>query len=266
MARVKLDSDWFSEIIPSSFYDEEDLERSLKLNLENLFPDFKVIDFKMDLVNSNTGKTNRADLAIVKNDYSEWYIVEVELSTDDLGEVVKQVDTFLNYKATSAIGTFLHRKKKKLDKDQLIKLGNTIPAKVMVIVNEYNCVWQDKLKNYNCDVFVFQIYLNGKGIPLYRLHGKHPHVYTDFCYCKLQKNLPYTIEVLDNSFCDTHNIMDGNQIMVEYGGKLSKWERTKDVKADYLICTADIFPLDPSTKRYQLSYEEKEKIYHFSKA
>ena len=40
------DTVWYQELAPRDYYNENDLERTVKLYLETIFPDYKVFSFK----------------------------------------------------------------------------------------------------------------------------------------------------------------------------------------------------------------------------
>jgi len=54
MARV-IDNNtvWYQEVAPRSFYNEEDLERTIIHNLQLIFTQFKALPFKKDLLDAS---------------------------------------------------------------------------------------------------------------------------------------------------------------------------------------------------------------------
>ena len=69
-------NNWYQEVAPRDFYLEIDLERVIMHNLSLIFPEYIPAMFKDDLIHNVTGKTNRADLCMIKSDYSEWYVID----------------------------------------------------------------------------------------------------------------------------------------------------------------------------------------------
>lgn len=256
---------WFQEIQPSSFYSEEDLERAVILNLENLFPEFVAIPFKKSLTNNLNGRKNKPDLAMIKSDYSEWYIIEVELGHHTVKHVREQVETFYHSNLDESYATYMHGKRPDgLDLNALITMVEERPPRLMVIINEHNEEIKASISSYSCLMCVFQIFLDNLNNPIYRLNGQHPEVYTSFCHCRLTKDIPYTIEILDVDFCNTYGIEDNSEHQISYNDKLSKWKRVDDSNRVFLICSSRNFPLDPSTQRYMLSYNTNNQKFKFS--
>lgn len=265
---IDYNSTWYQEVAPRDFYKEDDLERDIMHNLQIIFPEFIPFPFKQKLFNNITKQKNAPDLAMVKNDYSEWYVIEVELGKHSKSEVIKQIDTFKNHTYNIENVNYIYRQYKKFDKNKLTKLitDASKPPLLMVIVNETKMDWKDDLEKLNCKICVFQIYNDFGGNKLYRLSGDHPYIFTDFCNCKYEKRVPYAVKILKNDFLDGYSINNGTRINIEYNGKVYSWER-KDVGQEvFLICNSSIPPLDSLSYRYRLNYNKgfTEKKYNLS--
>lgn len=244
---------WFQEVSPRSYYNEGDLERTIIQNLETIFPEFKALPFKLKLLDPGRNTKSAPDLAMVKTDYSEWYLIEVELGKHTIKHVVDQVTTFFNCSYDDTHATYIHQKSnKKLNLVKLKKMIASKPPELMVIVNEYNADWASKLSPFRCKSCVFQIYHNNGGNALYRLEGDHPLIKTDFCYCKYQNNVSYMVEILDKSFLDSHGVHNGAAIDIEFRGKIFLWTRTDAGTRVFLECNSKTPPLDPISDRYKL--------------
>jgi len=267
MARaIDNNSVWYQEVTPRSFYDEEGLERVIIQNLEIIFPQFKALVFKKPLFDPTRHQNNKPDLAMVRNDYSEWYIIEVELGKHDKAHVIDQVQTFFECRYDDSHAEFIHSKRSDLDLDSLKSMIATKTPEFMVIVNEPKSEWVSDLKALRCKTCIFQIYHDFNGNPLYRLNGEHPYIYTNFCHCKYQKvGAPYTVEVLDKHFLDSYGISNGTDIHIEYNGTNMKWTREDDSTRIFLHCTNTRPPLDALTDRYRLNYNDVLRTYSFTK-
>lgn len=268
MARV-IDNNtkWYQEVAPRSFYDEEDLERAIIHNLQLIFPQFKALPFKKSLLDASRLKKNKPDLAMVKSDYSEWYIIEVELGKHSKDHVLDQIQTFFNCSYIDEHAEYIHSQRSHdLDLNSLKAMVATKVPEFMVIVNEPKLDWTSDLKSFRCKTCIFQIYHDFNGQPLYRLNGEHPYIYTKFCHCKYQKvGSPYTVEVLDKHFLDSYGILDGGTIAVEYKGLNLQWLREDDSNRIFLHCNHVSPPLDSLTDRYRLNYNDAFKNYSFTK-
>lgn len=257
---------WYQEVAPRSFYDEEDLERAIIQNLEIIFPQFKALPFKKSLFDAVRHKNNKPDLAMVKFDYSEWYIIEVELGKHQKDHVIDQVQSFFNCSYLDEHAEYIHSQRGDLDLNLLKAMIATKVPEFMVIVNEPKEDWIYDLKALRCKTCIFQIYHDFNGLPLYRLNGEHPYIYTHFCHCKYQKvGSPYTVEVLDKHFLDSYGVIDGTSIPIEFRGVSLLWKREDDSNRIFLHCNNTRPPLDALTDRYRLNYNDALKTYSFTK-
>lgn len=265
--KIKIGNPWFQEIEPTSFFSEEDLERSVLLNLQSLFPDFFAVTFKKKLTNTITGLSNTPDLALIKKDYSEWYIIEVELSSHNIKHIEQQISTFYNTNFKQEDVNYLIKKNKGLfNPTQLENLILSESPKLLIILNSHNDEIVDMGNHFNCAVCIFQMYLDRDGNPFYRLDGDYPIVKTDFCFCTLEKHLPFTMCLNDIHFINAHNLKTDNILNISYNNIITKWEISILKTSVYLLCKSNRFPLEPSTKRYQLSYNSSLKTFTFTKA
>ncbi|MDP3462313.1 MAG: hypothetical protein Q8S18_05960 [Bacteroidales bacterium] len=248
-------NNWYQEVAPRDFYLETDLERIIMHNLPLIFPEYIPVLFKDDLIHRVTGKTNRADLCMIKSDYSQWYVIEVELGKHTKNDVVNQIDTFRNCNYTDDNANYIHKRKKSLNLSKLTSLIKGTPPELMVIVNEVKNDWKSALSSLNCKMCVFQIYNDFDGRQMYRLEGEHPFIYTNFRNCKYEKELPYAVKILrEEGFLDSLNINDGMQINIEYNGVKHTWERQDAGNDVFLICNSKMSPLDSLSSRYRLNY------------
>lgn len=258
---------WYQEVAPRSFYNEEDLERAIIHNLEVIFPQFKALPFKKTLFDPLRHKKNKPDLAMIKSDYSEWYIIEVELGKHLKDHVLDQIETFYNCSYAEEHAEYIYNQRPHdLDSTFLKNMVATKVPEFMVIVNEEKTDWVEDLKSFRCKTCVFQIYHDYTGAPLYRLDGEHPYIYTKFCHCRYQKvGSPYTVEVLDKYFLDSYSIVDGSPMSIEFKGLNQQWTREDASRRVFLHCNARTPPLDPITSRYRLNYNDALNTFSFTK-
>jgi hypothetical protein len=258
---------WYQEVAPRSFYDEDDLERTIIQNLKIIFPQFVSCLFKLTLFDPTQNKKNRADLAMVKTDYSEWYVIEVELGKHDKQHVIEQMTTFYNCNYSDKHAIYIHNQLPNIfDLVSLKDMIATKPPELMVIVNEPKLDWVEDLKLLRCKTCIFQIYKSVAGEPPYRINGEHPYIYTKFCHCKYQKvGSPYTVEVLDKDFLDSYNCSDGATLSIEYNGLNLQWIRQDDSNRVFLHCKHVRPPLDTLNDKYRLNYIEAINSFSFTK-
>lgn len=249
-------SRWYQEVSPRDFYNENDLERTIQLNLGSMFPEFRVFPFKQKLYNPITKKNSAADLCLIKADYSEWYVIEVELGKHTFSEVEEQIHTFKNCTYDKSNATYLcnENKRASLNLNKLTNLITSVLPTLMVIVNEDKVSWKKDLTKLGCKMCIFQIYNDFEGKRMYRLNGEYPFIYTDFCNCKYEKQVPFAVKVIKSDFLDGYNIVDGTTFNIDYQGISYLWKREDDGNEVFLICNSNISPLDPLSYRYRLNY------------
>jgi hypothetical protein len=266
--KVQVGNLWYQEIQPKSFYSEEDLERAVLLNLQSLFPDFFAVTYKRKLQNLTTKKKNAPDLALIHKNYESWFVIEVELADHNIAHIEQQISTFHNTTYGHQDTEYFVRKNPGLfDQAKLDNLINSKAPNLMVIANEYNDSIQDEIQKYDCKYCVFQMFLDRDSNPLYRLDGDYPLIHNDFCFCFLEKTLPYAVKILDDDqFIDSRNLQHGDVINIAFNSRLSKWELDTSNRDKFLICNSLNLPLEPSTNRYMLSYNKGLDLYTFSKA
>jgi hypothetical protein len=250
---------WYHEVAPRSYYLEEDLERSIIQNLQIIFPAYKAFLFKKTLIDAtNPNQKNSPDLAMVKDDYSEWYIIEVELGKHQKSHVIEQLRTFYNCSYNDSHAEYMFSQRPDLSLHRLKQMVAANPPELMVIVNEPKPDWETDLKALNCKACVYQIYHDFAGNTIHRLNGEHPYIKIDFCHCRYQKTMPYTVEVLDNlGMLDNHGIIDGSSVDIEFNGRIYKWTR-QDAKSGriFLQSRNPRPPLDPLRSSYRLNYSK----------
>jgi hypothetical protein len=264
MARVLVGNKWYTEITPSShFLSETDLDRAIIYNLESIFPSFKAVSFKINVETGRAGeKSRKPDLALVNENYTEWYVIEVELASHDLDHVLSQVKTFKDGKYTDKHARHIHRKKHILDKDKLIHMVDTVQPIVMVIVDTLHCDWVDSLKMNNCLTCIFQVFLGRDGgNPIYRINGQHPYIQTGFCPIDLPLQTPNTVKLLEKGFLSSV-MKQQTELEILFDGVISKWD---NIDNEYLLCRDDAFPLDPTTSRYHLIFDKLSQFLTFIK-
>ncbi len=248
---------WYQEVASRDYYLETDLERTIMIYLELIFQGYKVFPFKQSLTNKVTGKSSAADLGMIKSDYSEWYVIEVELGKHSQKEVIEQIETFRNFTPTSDHANYINKKRPgEFNLTKLTALITNRSPELMVIVNENKEDWKTDLKRLSCKMCVFQIYNDFKGRRMFRLDGEHPFIFTDFCNCKYEKALPNTVKVLKKDFLEGYGIKNGDKVNIEFSGINYLWERKDDGSEVFLICDSRTPPLDTMSSRYRLNYNK----------
>lgn len=146
MSRLFLQTHRFQQILPSSFHEGE-FERIITLQAPHLYPDYDVIPFKKTVI-SPYGNS-KPDLIFIAKDYKDWYVVEVEMAYHSYSTHVEPQLLNLataNYDDPSVVG-YICQQCHSLDSVKTAKLIRDEPAKILLILNEFNTDWARDLKN-----------------------------------------------------------------------------------------------------------------------
>lgn len=215
MARVlvKVDNNWYDELASVSNYYEADIESRILDHAETTFKGYVVLPFKK-IINDSGGRSSTPDLVLIREDYSDWYIVEVELYKHGREHPEKQIDVFLDgmYKSADLV-PYLLGKKNTLDATLLKKLIDTKQPGVLVIVDGPYANWIEDFRK-KVLVCIFEVYKNTAGTELFRLKGDYPYIVTGETHLKEHPSFMY--EIIDVQFLPhAHN----DSIDVYYMGR-----------------------------------------------
>ncbi len=255
--------EWFDEVDGSSFY-ESDLERTLLHRLPTVYPDFIGIPFNLP-IQAGTERS-RPDLAMVKNDYSEWYIIEVEMERHSWAHhIEKQVRVFTQgIYEKKRVANYMRQKDlelnqgiPRLDYDSLVSMIDNYQPKVMVVANEPVIEWISKVRGYNAYLSVFQIYKGVNGHEIYRIEGDTPFVFRSKSHCEFVRGSSNILTVHTPSF-----IKESHQDVLEiiFLGKKTKWIKMDDGDRVKLILNGATHYLQLE-KKYVLYLSDKEEYF-----
>ncbi len=212
--------EWFDEIDPISFY-EKHFEETFLSKIHEVYPDFIGMQFSLKI--STVDKENsKPDLAMIRNDYKEWYIIEAEMGRHSWeGHVEKQVRVFSNgIYDKREVSAYIYSKNNHLDIKKLENMVENLAPKVMVIVNEHKPEWEREIRKYKAYISVFQIYKGLNGLELFRISGDTPFIYRDKSHCSFVKGLSNSMEVYTPSFINEGN---NERITITFRGKKTQW-------------------------------------------
>lgn len=249
-------NEWYYEIDPNSFY-EKDLENTILSKIESVYPNYVGVPYAYKVTNPE-GESSTPDFVLIKKDYSEWYVIEVEMSRHSWeNHVEKQVRVFSSgIYHKDEVAANLHKKDNSLDLDQLKTMIDKYPPKVMVIVNERKPDWEVKIKKYNALLSIFQIYKGTEGFDVYRVDGETPIIMVNKSPCRFLKGGSNILEVFAPEF-----IYEGQDSILEiiYNGKITLWTKQEEKDKVYLISFgSNILPID---KKYVLYQSEQNEYY-----
>ena len=260
----------YDEILSRSFYNENELETTVLVHLNSLLKGFMTIPFKVGIEDKINNRTKAADLAIIKEDFSQWYVVEVELQGHGVKHVEEQIESFYNCNYGSNHADYIIKQDQTFEErsDEIHRMIKVHSPKLLLIADRINEKWTSSLKRYDCEICEFQIYLNKNGLPAYKLSGNYPSSYTDSCFAVIKKGVLVSLELMGRKgadFCSSTGLKDGDEIIISFAGYQSKWTRRDDKSKIYLTPSDGYLPLDATTSRYQLQYNSESEEFKFNK-
>lgn len=214
--------DWYDEIDPVSFY-EKHFETTFLEKISVVYPDFIGISFALK-IETVLGESSKPDLAIIRKDYKEWYIIEAEMGRHSWEDhVEKQVKVFTNgIYEKNKIANYIFKQDltNVLELKHLENMVSLIHPKVMVVVNEHKPHWQKEIKKYKAFLSVFQIFKGLNGFEIFRIEGDTPFVHRDKSHCDFLKGGSNILKVYTPHFITEP---DDQEIQVTFRGKQTKW-------------------------------------------
>ncbi len=263
------DGRWYDELKAVAYYGETELERWIHQHAKSLFPHHHVIPFKKTVASKRTAETKTPDLALIRDDFSAWVVVEVELERHALNHVLDQTRVFLDgdYNlpeiAQYVRDQLLKFHRKRVTLRRLKDLFSSHPPSVLVIADEHMEDWQEGLRKLGVQFCIFEIYKNVSGHHIYRIYGEYPTVYADNAQCRPHASLPNLIEVI-GSFTFTE-VDEGGLVDIVYDEYLTKWSLFRDKGKQYLrfVGISNPLPLAPGDT-YGL-FRDKSNKYYFKR-
>ncbi len=238
MARllVMADNSWYDELYLTASYSEYQFQRKIKQHVESVFPDYYTVSFHLP-IESEQREARKPDLAMIRKDYKDWWIVEVELSYHNLDHVIGQVKVFREGQYNAfRVAPYINENSKKenkeeLDTDKLFQMIKFNQPKVLIIVDEQKKEWEEPLLKYDAKLCVFQVYRNTNGFEAYRLNGEYPEVPQEESHCRYHDKISNLIHVMSPGIL---KINENEEIDINYNGKMCKWKMLKIKDQVYL--------------------------------
>lgn len=252
---------WYDELNTVAYYSEKQFERSIRQYLCTIFPDF--IGFSFSLTLTDGTNRNKPDLALIKKDYTEWWIVEVELGTDNFNHVKQQIQTFSrgDYNPYTLVpyieNKILKEHNFQIDTGLTTELISKNAPNILVMVDVEKPEWINDIQQLGGQIFVFQTFKSPEGSQLFRLSGTYPTIKTSNCHCRFHSSIPNLLKVSDPSVVD----QSGGELSIFYSDRLTSWTKIKDNSDTYLKFNGIMNPLHANST-YQL-YKDTLGNFHF---
>ena len=175
--KICTDKDILIEL-PKSDYTEQDYEDTVKSILPKFYNKeyenkLHVLLFKMRLY-SPIGNVE-ADLIAFNEDYSAWWVIEVELIKHRFsGHVYPQMDKLseVDYSGDSElISEYGKNQFKKLDDLKFMEMVRFVPPKIMVVVDRFSNDWKGSLKSLGVEMMTIIPHKSEKNKYVYYIGG-----------------------------------------------------------------------------------------------
>lgn len=236
MARILLKGEWYEALLPDAIYESE-YEDLIIEQSQWLFPQYHTIPFKKTL-ESEFGN-GRPDVALIAQDFSHWWLIEVELGTHAFRQhVFQQVAVFSSAVVHPDLAPYIASKLKNAPRAQLLEMLLGAPPRVMVLVNQVKPDWAIELKRWNAIVCVVELFRNRHSEFLLRVNGDHPSTSwvapETVTRCKVDLILRRSLVIESPARLP---IRDGEIIDLWYQGGLTQWQRVDSRTTVWLMPT-----------------------------
>lgn len=231
MARVLIGGEWYQGLSSTALLERE-FETLVSERAEEIFPGWRVVPFKMDVVSDDD--VRRPDLALVDPLYRDWWVVEIELAHHPFkGHVYPQVLAFSRGMYGVEHAEYLAQKDPTLDSGSLHTMMMGKPPGVHVLVNDYVDGWMPALDHLEVTVGIAEVFLSEQNQVAVRLNGSIPRMPSQMSSnCRRARLLPRAWEV------DTPAILpatDDGALDVLIDDQVSEWQKLMTGDRIYIV-------------------------------
>jgi len=246
------DESWYDELKAVAYYGESEHERSIRQHVKSLFPGHHVFPFKKDVIQKITSVRKRPDLAMVRRDFGQWGIIEVEVAQHSLPHVLDQTRVFSrgDYNALEVaeyMRTQLNKHcRKNASVDRLAKLLRSVPPTILVLTDTHAHEWEEQLTQEDVNLCIFQVYKSAHGSLLYRTHGAYPFVATHEAHVRRHPSLSNVFQIV-GAF-EFHRLGARKEVKIVFDDRLTRWRVFEDSGANYIRFIGTMNPLSPNAE------------------
>jgi hypothetical protein len=251
MARILniVNARWYDELKAVAYYGETELEKRILQHAKKVFPQHYVFPFKKEVNAAALPGAKKPDLGLIRRDFSDWSVVEVEIEKHPLSHVLEQTRVFLggDYNLPEMAEYVRAQLKQYCQKTasfkRLSNLFSTKAPSVLVIVDVDNSDWQEELNREGIGLCVFEVYKNAHGHYVYRTLGQYPAVLTEEAQCRPHPSIPNIVEVIGD--LEFKKLDKDSRLEVSFDELLTRWEPFVDSGKRYLRLVGPANPLSP---------------------
>lgn len=221
MARILLGETFFEELAPGSMI-EADFERIVVSRGRLIFPQFFVVPFKPSVASDDD--IAKPDLALVDQDYRDWWVVEVESIRHPLyTHVLPQVRTLASACYGDAEAMALCNECHELDRARVTEMMKGRQPRVLVLVDAKKAGWPEAMRALDAELIVLQVFRSNRNEHAFRIDGDLPAVkYSVVSDCSFDAYVPRFLLVHSPAML---GIPQGQAIKIKYGEYVTDWKR-----------------------------------------
>lgn len=220
MAKLIVNEIVYEEYDHKYFY-EKRYESVILAHLKKAFSDYFIYKFNYLINSTDYNSSNRPDIIMVRKDYKEWYIVEVEKENHPLTHVISQIDTFHTGNYDNDFKAFIRRKFSgyAIDINKFIRLINRQNPRILVIVNSYKMDWLNEFRQRGTEYIIFEIYKEGV-LNGFRVDGVIPHMFSNKTKCYFESESTSFLRLANNNFITKTR----GKVKISCSGRFSDWK------------------------------------------
>jgi len=247
MAKVLYENSWYDELSPTGVY-ETVYEGMVKAQASDLWPRFHAVPFKVIVYANNEGV--KADFALVERDYSEWWVVEIELAHHDFkNHILPQTRKLAEAKYGVAEAEKLCEACAKLDPTKVKAMVKDCQPRVLVVVNKPQTNWIEPLAKHKAVLGVFEVFQSDRNEHLFRVNGEHPAGHEDvISVCRFDELMNRWLLVESPVGLRVPHQRKTTIVFKDHVTEWTRWDASGKV---WLYTTAGPNPL-PDNKDYEL--------------
>lgn len=243
MPRLFHRGEWYYELSPTALLESE-FESLLIHNADVIRPSSRIVGYKRTVYNDEDSA--QADLAVISDDYREWFVVEVEMNRHSLhGHVIPQIRTLYGAVYGGADADYLVSKDASLDRDKLGEMMKGLPPKVIVIVNKPDEEWERELNRHGAEMMVFEVFRSEMNRYIFSIDGELPLLAQDvLTHLECDPMLPRFVTVASPAAL---GFAHGQKVNIFVDEQLTVWERI-DIQNSCYIAPVGKMPLSKGRK------------------
>lgn len=245
---------WYHELRVVNPYDEKDYQNELFLHLRTLFPDFFVFHYSKNIRKPKEKHGSRPDFAMVRRDFAEWWIVEVETIRDKIKHVKKQIEDFTDGKYNSVVeAKYLSENTLEIiAKSDIWKATKNTPN-VLVIVDGINSEWITELEELEPKICIFKLFKGAQnGRFLLSISGDYPYIFEAESHCHFSHAMKNLLQIHNPDILTSKTPFEAPKKLT-MGEEIREWAREKKTILKTKIFGTKTPTVDPDV--YCLSFQ-----------